>query len=250
MQRDGYGLVAISYDSTETLKGFAEKYAITFPLLSDTGSKTITEWGLLNPEATGRTAGIPHPGTFIINRAGTIVSRSFEQPYQERRSATSILSQLSGARPGGTATIRGAHVALAVTASDAVVALGHRITLSVRVTPDAKNHVYAPGQKGYIPVALTLSDDAAFKTFPAKYPPSSAYTFAPLKETVQVYSKPFTITQDVTLTLTADMRAKAARGEVLTIKGSLEYQACDDKVCHRPETLPVEWSVTLSPLVR
>lgn len=250
MKRDGYGLVAISYDSTETLKGFAQKYGITFPLLSDTGSKTIAEWGLLNKEATGRTAGIPHPGTFIINRAGTIVSRSFEQPYQERRSATSILSQLPGARPGGTATIRGAHVALAVTASDAVVALGHRITLTVQVTPDAKNHVYAPGQKGYIPVSLTLSDDAAFKMLPAKYPPSTTYVYAPLKETVQVYSKPFTITQDVTLALTPDMRARAARGEVLTIKGALEYQACDDKVCHRPETLPVEWSVTLSPLVR
>lgn len=34
-----------------------------------------------------------------------------------------------------------------------------------------------------------------------------------------------------------------------TYKGELEYQACDDKVCHRPETLPIEWKVTLSPLV-
>jgi hypothetical protein len=37
---------------------------------------------------------------------------------------------------------------------------------------------------------------------------------------------------------------------VLSITGELEYQACDDKVCYRPETIPVEWKVTLSPIVR
>mgnify|MGYP000367029202 CR=1 FL=1 len=247
--RQGYGLVAVSYDSLDTLKAFADKQGITFPMLSDAGSKTISAWGILNKEATGRTAGIPHPGTFIIDRAGTIVSRTFEQPYQERRSATSILEQLPGAAPGQTATIRGAQVTLAVKASDAVAALGHRITLSVRVTPHSKNHVYAPGQKGYIPVSLTLTEDPAFKSYPARYPASAPYVFVPLKETVQVYSAAFSITQDVTLSLSPDMRARAAKGEVLTIKGALEYQACDDKVCHRPETLPVEWKVTLSPLV-
>ena len=105
MKRDGYGVVAISYDSAETLKGFADKHGITFPLLSDAGSATITAWGILNKEATGRTAGIPHPGTFMVNRGGKIVSRTFEQPYQERRSATSILSQLSGAAPGQTLSL-------------------------------------------------------------------------------------------------------------------------------------------------
>lgn len=88
----GFGVAAISYDPVETPKAFADKHMITFPMLSDAGSETITAWGLLNKEATGRTAGIPHPGTFMIDRAGTIISRSFEQPYQERRSATSLLA--------------------------------------------------------------------------------------------------------------------------------------------------------------
>lgn len=250
MKRDGYGLVAISYDSIDTLKAFSDKHSIGFPLLSDEDSKTITAWGLLNEEATGRTAGIPHPGTFMVDTAGTIVARTFEQPYQERRSAVSILEQLAGTTPGQTATVRGAHATLKVGASDAVASVGHRITLSVQITPDAGNHVYAPGQKGYIPVSLTLSEDAAFKPYAASYPPSAPYVFVPLNETVQVYSTAFTITQDVTLALTREMRARATKGEVLTIKGELEYQACDDTVCHRPETLPVEWKVTLSPIVR
>ena len=70
----GLGLVAISYDPVDTLKGFADKHGITFPLLSDAGSQTITAWGLINRDATGRTAGIPHPGTFVIAPNGRVSS--------------------------------------------------------------------------------------------------------------------------------------------------------------------------------
>jgi len=246
----GFGVAAISYDPVETLKAFADTHTITFPLLSDAGSKTITAWGLLNREATGRTAGIPHPGTFMIDRAGLIISRTFEQPYQERRSATSLLAQLAAARPGLTTTLKGGQATFELSASDSVAAVGHRVTLSVRVTPGPKMHVYAPGQKGYIPIALTLTPDAAFSIHPVRFPASTIYHYKPLDETVQVYSAPFTLTQDVTIALTPETRARATRGEVLTIAGTLEYQACDDAVCYRPETIPVEWKVTLSPIVR
>jgi peroxiredoxin len=37
LERDGLGLVAISYDSTDVLAGFARQRGITFPLLSDAG---------------------------------------------------------------------------------------------------------------------------------------------------------------------------------------------------------------------
>lgn len=29
----------------------------------------------------------------------------------------------------------------------------------------------------------------------------------------------------------------------LTIEGTLKYQACDDKVCYPPETIPVRWTL-------
>ena len=186
----------------------------------------------------------------MVDRRGTIVSRTFEQPYQERRSATSLLAQLSPVVPGQTTTIQGGQASFALSTSDAVAAIGHRVTLNIRVTPGPKMHVYAPGQKGYIPIALTLKADPAFKTHPIRFPPSTTYRYKPLNETVQVYSSAFTLAQDITLSLTPEMRARATRGEVLTISGELEYQACDDKVCYRPETIPVEWKVTLSPLVR
>jgi len=70
--KQGLGLIAISYDSPETLKKFTASRSITFPLIADSGSAIIKAYGLLNqgvdPQST--TYGIPHPGTFIVDRKG------------------------------------------------------------------------------------------------------------------------------------------------------------------------------------
>ena len=79
--KQGLGLIAISYDAPETLKKFADSRAITFPLISDPGSAIIKRYGLLNDTADpkSRTYGIPHPGTFIVDRKGVVQSRFFEE---------------------------------------------------------------------------------------------------------------------------------------------------------------------------
>jgi len=51
LRKDGLGLVGISYDSQEILAAFSEQHGITFPLLSDVGSATITRYGILNTVA-------------------------------------------------------------------------------------------------------------------------------------------------------------------------------------------------------
>ncbi len=65
-------VVAVSYDSVEILKRFAKQGEIAFPLLSDEESKVIKAFGVLNKRASGRTAGIPHPRTFIIDAEGVV----------------------------------------------------------------------------------------------------------------------------------------------------------------------------------
>ncbi|HYN06470.1 MAG TPA: protein-disulfide reductase DsbD domain-containing protein [Vicinamibacterales bacterium] len=132
--------------------------------------------------------------------------------------------------------------------SGATAAPGGRIALSVDVTPAAKIHVYAPGQIGAIAVKLQTSAD--LKATPARYPPSVSYFFAPTSETFKVYNKPFQITQDITLANTAKMRQRAAAKDTLVIPGTLEYQACDDLVCYRPDSVAVSWKVELTPAAR
>ena len=246
------GLAAISYDSPAILQAFTQKHAITFPMLSDAGSKTIDAWGIRNREATGRTAGIPHPGTYVIDRSGVIVSRAFEDAYQERDTAASILAGLKGPAPGapGATEVRGKYLTARVSASDRVAAPGHRVTLFVDATPGKNVHVYAPGQQNYIPIAIKLDSSPDFKIGPSRYPAARDYEFVPLNERVKVFDRPFRIAQDITLTLTTSLRQRATARETLTVTGTLEYQACDDKVCFRPDSIPLSWSIQLTPIER
>ena len=124
-----------------------------------------------------------------------------------------------------------AHLSIATSAS-AVAA--KKATLRVDVEPKPNMHVYAPGQKDYIVIQLKLDENPAIVAAKAKFPAPEKYTMPALNETQLVYSKPFRITQDVTL--------KSASGPV-TIKGTLRYQACDDKICYIPQNVPVSWTV-------
>ena len=80
----GIQVVGVSYDAVEVLARFAQQRKITFPLLSDPGSKTIAAYGLRNREAKGRAEGIPYPGTMVIARDGIIRAKIFRDGYRER----------------------------------------------------------------------------------------------------------------------------------------------------------------------
>jgi hypothetical protein len=245
LKKRGIGLAAISYDSPATLKAFAEARGITFPLLSDAGSATIKQYNLLNTEATGRTAGIPYPGTFVLNPRGIVTSRSFESAYQERASASSIVGISQGAAKTETA-----HLVITTAASDTRAAPGTRLALFVNITPKPKMHVYAPEQPDAIPVSLKL-EAGEFKAHTPVFPKPEKYFFKPLKETQLVYSKPFRIAQDVTIALSPAIRERArSAGGSLTVTGTLQYQACDDSICYMPLTVPLSWTLALKDFSR
>ncbi len=129
-----------------------------------------------------------------------------------------------------------AHLVVTTNVAPAAGGSGRKVPLYVDVEPKAQMHVYAPGQEGYIAIALTLDASASFEAAKAKYPTGEKVLMPLLNETQLVYAKPFRITQDVTI------RAAAPPGP-LTIKGTLRYQACDDKVCYRPVTVPLTWTI-------
>jgi len=90
-------LVAVSYDPIETLKSFAEASGITYPLLSDAGSKTIDAYGIRNTAMDGKKfgandlSGVPHPGTYIIDKEGVIQKKLFLERYQTRHTTEQLL---------------------------------------------------------------------------------------------------------------------------------------------------------------
>ena len=78
------------------------------------------------------------------------------------------------------------------------------------------------------------------------YPPPTSYHFKPLNEDVLVYETPFRLTLDITPGWTPRQREILRTQDRLTIKGQLTYQACDDKVCYLPASVPFEWGVRIA----
>ncbi len=111
-------------------------------------------------------------------------------------------------------------------------------------------HVYAPGALGYKPVRLVLNAQPGVVIRAAQFPKSEDYFFKPLNEHVPVYQRPFRIVQDVMLDPTRDGSAALKDVTTLTITGTFEYQACDDKVCFAPQSIPLSWSIGVKPLDR
>jgi DsbC/DsbD-like thiol-disulfide interchange protein len=126
------------------------------------------------------------------------------------------------------------HLTLSTSSNAPTGTAGKRVSLLLDVTPKPTMHVYAPGQDGYIAISLTLEPNPAFTAGKAKYPAGEKLLMEALKETQIVYAKPFRITQDVTL--------KGASAP-LTIKGTVRYQACDDRICYLPTNVPVQWTI-------
>ena len=95
-----------------------------------------------------------------------------------------------------------------------MAAPGERLSIVVNVTPRRTMHLYAPGKHDYQVVQLTIDPQPWLRAHDTVYPPSEIYHFKPLDERVEVYSKPFRLTRDVTLLATPEAQ-KQLGGDVV-----------------------------------
>ncbi|MEP7355575.1 MAG: peroxiredoxin family protein [Acidobacteriota bacterium] len=278
LRKQGLGVATISYDPVEILAGFTKQHGITYTMLADVGSVTIKKFGLLNPvpewaqdpnlkddpavqaeiqkyvsvvRPSAAMIGIAFPGNIILDTEGRVRQRFFEDFYIERNTVSSLLLKLGGSADGTVPAtkISTAHLDLTSYPSATHVAPGNRFLVSADITPHSKNHVYAPGAKGYRVIALKIEESPEIRVLPAKYPASEVYYFKPLKERVPVFQKPFRLLQEIVLNGTPQAQAALRGRETVTIKGSLEYQACDDRQCFNPVSVPLTWTITPRALV-
>ena len=75
------------------MKQFADKNEISFPLLSDESSKTIDAYGIRNSamDKNKRLAGIPHPGTYVLDAEGVVIGKLFKEKYAERHANEDLI---------------------------------------------------------------------------------------------------------------------------------------------------------------
>jgi len=240
----------MTYDPPAVLAHFSRRKGITIPLLSDPGSKTIRDFGILNESIPKDSFayGVPHPGTYVIDERGIVTAKYFEPDYRDRVTAGSILlrqfTSPAGARVFERKTPRWT---LRTFASNDWVFAGSRITLALEIELGPKMHLYAPGAQGYIPIQWTAGEAKGWVNFEPSYPPSETLHLRAIGEKAPVYRRKVRITRDIKAGQTRELRAMAGSGNRLVIEDSLRLQACDDKKCYLPENVPLRWELTVSP---
>jgi len=227
------------------LKSFADRQHITYPLLSDTDSRVIRAYNILDETTKPGTPtyGIPYPGVYVVDVEGRVVSKYFEDGYQDRVSAADILARLFGApldAARGAAETK--HLQITSAASNDIARPGLRIALSLDIELKPGMHVYAPGVQGYIPIDWRLDEAGpAAKRHSFEYPPSKMLRLEAIGETVPVYRGHIQIRREITFGQEAVLKPLVTpTGEVI-VKGSFRYQACDDRKCYVPEAVPLLW---------
>ena len=251
-EKQGIKLAGISYDSVDILKFFSDRRKIEFPLLSDPDSKIIRMYQVLNSEAVGPNAGMARPGYFYVDTEGNIREKFFEAKYRERLTGNNVLSKLFPELGEEVSdTVEAPHLQVRMGQSDRMAVPGNLVTLTaeVRLPPDV--HVYAPGTKGYKTVKLAIDPLPDFETRQANYPAAKILYLPAIKEKVPVFEGAFRIRQELKVNSMAEFSgALGADGKPVTVKGKLEYQACDSKICFLPESMPLEWHFQIVPLDR
>ena len=106
--------------------------------------------------------------------------------------------------------------------------------------------MYAPGVSAeYIPVRWDVTGSEAWKVHDPSFPTATAIDFA--GEQVPVFSGKFRVTRDITLAAEKVLRKMTNESHELIVSGIFRYQACDDRQCFPPKTLPIEWRIRVEP---
>ncbi|MBI3682612.1 MAG: redoxin domain-containing protein [Acidobacteria bacterium] len=240
----GIGIAAITYDKPELLAEFAARKGVNYPLLGDSDSRMIRAFGILNDNfpPDHEWYGVPFPGTYLVDERGVVVAKYFEEDHRERFTTSGVLVKELGIGLDGRSTeVETAHLKLRYYASDETVRPGNRVTLVMELGLKARMHVYAPGVKGYKPIEWRIKNSTGWLLHEVSLPNSKMLHLPAIGETVPVYEGRFRITRDLTVGQAGEVRPLLAPDGTLQIEDSFYYQACDDRICYSPQTVPIRW---------
>jgi len=246
MEKNGFGIAAVSYDSQETLRDFARQHGIRFPLLSDRESAVIRSFGILNANIAPmlRAHGVPHPVQYLVAPDGLVIRKYFVPNYQHRVTASAVAFREFGAVSEGAATVtlRSGALTLTMGLSAERAFAGQEIGFFARFTLETGWHVYGtPLPDGYTATSV-IFDGAAIARQSFELPAATPARMAFLKDLVPVYTGTFQGIGSLLLRFPLD------EGTTM-LSGMVRFQQCSDSVCEPPETIPFELPLTLAPFM-
>ncbi|MCB9594246.1 MAG: redoxin domain-containing protein [Sandaracinaceae bacterium] len=255
----GVRLYAVSYDEVEALAEFARHHGITYPLLSDRGSKVIDSYGIRNHfvgEHEVPYYGIPFPGTYLVDERGHVAAKLFHRNLAHRESAEAMLDGalesilLGEDEPravGGDDDVR---VTAAFHGGEGTLKPGLVRQIVVRFELAPGLHVYGdPVPKGMVATRIQVSGPPGLHAGEPVARPTHPLSLPGLDFELSVWDGQVDFAIPVWIDdRVASLVTGAALDEV-PIEVRVDYQACDDQCCRIPrgETLTVR--VPVAPLV-
>jgi Disulphide bond corrector protein DsbC len=183
------------------------------------------------------------PGWFVLNSRGVIVAKYFdEDSSQAYTSAAILVHQFGWIPPEAPREVAGKQLTATIGASNSTVAPGQRVALTLDIELQPNMHVYAPGVEGYIPIDWKMEDSDAAQVHAPAFPRAEKLYLKAIDETVPAYRSHFRLTRDITIPPENKLLSAVNGSGYFTVAGSLRYQACDDRVCYIPQTLPLQWT--------
>jgi hypothetical protein len=248
----GIRVLALSYDEPDALKDFQDAYGITYTLLSDTDSRVIRDYGILNTliaEDDHPWFGIPFPGTYVTDSKGDITHKFFENNLVLRVGPEELLRAVDGealVEYAGNPIAQNedaAEVQPRVFLEGQQLAVGVLRHLVCQIEVPEGRHLYAdPAPEGMVSFTMTLDAQSKLVARELIRPQSEAHTVTGTGEVIRVHhgrvELRLPITANAALTSTTE-------SSMLDLKGEVSWQTCDDEVCDVPRRIQFEFSVPL-----
>ena len=214
-------------------------------MLSDKGSAVIRKYGVLNtnmPEGHPF-YGIPFPGDYLIGADRVVRDKQFLPDYQTRPSSSQILLKNFGASAGGPAiAITADDLRAVVTISSERAVPGEQLGVSADFVIAPGWHIYGqPLPDNYVATSISFERDLV-NSESFEFPKATPVEFKSLGETLPVYSG--SIRAPGTILLKLGLKP----GEY-KLKGTIQFQQCNDQICKLPQKVAFEIPVTIGPMV-
>jgi peroxiredoxin len=259
LQAAGYCLYAVSYDTQEQLRNFADQHGIPYPLLSDLGSAVIKRFGILNtlilPDEPGhRWYGIPFPGTYVTDETGVVVRKFFHQHHAIRESGETMLDQLFGRvldhRASPRVTLSDDDIDVTVFLREPNLKLEVVSTVYCRIALPDGLHIYAePVPDGFVATQVEIPLMRGLRIGAPVYPASETYDMAVLGMRFNVFTGTVDIAIPVTLTSELVKLGQVRDIDSVPINVNIAYQACNDTMCLPPRTVQVGFEAPLGDVI-
>lgn len=254
----GVKLYAISYDDVAALKAFSESYEIPYPLLSDTNSVVIRNYGILNTEVEPGDLpvyGVPFPGCFVTDEKGVVVEKFFHDTYKRRESAEILLDSALGKFlvPEESPDARGGDEEIRISAflrgGRGTLRQGIQRQLVVRFELRDGLHIYGePVPEGMVATTIEVEGPPGLVTEDPILPPTETLHLETLGLDLQVWSGVVDIAIPLYPTSELVSECRPLERESAGIDLRLRYQACDERSCFPPRSETLHLEVGIEPV--